>query len=347
MDGLVVSGLYGGFAVRFSPDLLAAEIAATNLIGAMPLRFVKPVVVHNLYSALHADQRPLPILGMRRAGIPVHSSLELAVRCIQALAERGEVGSARPCSKVLPGRARFGGDNPKALAEDEKEAEEAFLSLGAKPIAMKIVSPDILHKTEAGGVKLDVADVASVQRGFLEILANAKAAVNSANVAGVLITPMAAKGVEVVVGVVRDPAYGPLVMFGLGGILVEVLRDVVFRALPISRKDAFAMLDEIKAQAILDGVRGGSPVDRDALVDLIMSISDFVEASPEIEELDLNPVLAYPDGLAVLDVRIILTASSKARSNEKQGLRHDQFSETPRVGIRGSCPSRYTRAQPQ
>ncbi|UVK36053.1 acetate--CoA ligase family protein (plasmid) [Mesorhizobium sp. AR10] len=351
VDGLLISGLYGGYAVRFSQDLLAAEIDTTNLIAAMLRRFGKPVVVHSLYSALQADQLPLPLIDMHRAGIPVHSSLETAVRCMQALAECGEVGRAfaalppkraqhgRTFEQVLTrcraegrrvvleheGRASlrdFGLDfAPAWLAVDEKEAEEAFLRLGTKPVAMKIVSRDILHKTEAGGVKLNVADVASVRSSFLDIVANAKATVTNPNVAGVLVTPMAEKGgVEVTVGIVRDAAYGPVMMFGLGGVLVEVLRDVVFRALPISRNDAFAMLDEIKAQAILDGVRGGAPVDRDALADFMVSISDLVEAFPEIDELDLNPIHAYPDGLAVLDVRILLTASSIVRRAEKQGI---------------------------
>ncbi|MFB9985565.1 acetate--CoA ligase family protein [Mesorhizobium kowhaii] len=351
VDGLLISGLYGGYAVRFSQDLLAAEIDATNLIGAMPRRFGKPVIVHSLYGALQADQRPLPLLEMHRAGIPVHSSLETAVRCMQALAECGEVGRAfaalppqraqhgKIFEQVLArcraegrrvvleheGRASlrdFGLDlAPALLALDEKEAEEAFLSLGAQPVALKIVSRDILHKTEAGGVKLNVVDVASVRSSFLEIVANARAAVTNPKIAGVLVTPMAAKeGVEIIVGVVRDASYGPIMMFGLGGVLVEVLRDVVFRALPISRNDAFAMLGEIKAQAVLDGVRGGTPVDRDALADFMVSISDFVEACPEIDELDLNPILAYPNGLTVLDVRILLTASSPARSVEKQRI---------------------------
>ncbi|MER8716257.1 acetate--CoA ligase family protein [Mesorhizobium sp. M1295] len=347
VDGLLISGLYGGYAVRFSQDLLAAEIDATNLIGAMPHRFGKPIVVHSLYCALQADQRPLPLLEMRGAGIPVHSSLETAVRCMQALAEHGEVGrafAAPPPKQAQHGkifeqflaRCRAEGRRvvlehearaslrdfglnlaPALLAVNAKEAEEAFLRVGAQPVAMKIVSRDILHKTEVGGVKLNVADVASVHRGFFEIVANAKAAVTNPNIAGVLVTPMAAKGgVEVIVGVVREAVYGPVMMFGVGGVLVEVLRDVVFRALPISRNDAFTMLDEIKAQAVLDGVRGGAPVDRGALADFMVSISDFVEAYPEIDELDLNPILAYSDGLAVLDVRVLLTA----RSVEKQGI---------------------------
>ncbi|WP_027163773.1 acetate--CoA ligase [Mesorhizobium sp. WSM1293] len=351
VDGLLISGLYGGYAVRFSPDLLAAEVDATNMIAAMARRFGKPVIVHSLYSCLPADQRPSPLIQMRRAGIPVHSSLEIAVRCIQALAEYGEMGrvcEALPTNGAKHGRvfgqvlARcraegrrevlehegraslrdFGLDlAPALLAVDEQEAEEAFVHLGAQPVAMKIVSRDILHKTEVGGVKLNVANVASVRRRFVEIVHNAKAAVTNANVAGVLVTPMAAKGgVEVIAGVVRDAAYGHVMMFGLGGVFVEVLSDVVFRALPISRNDACAMLDEIKAQAVLDGVRGAAQVDRDALADLMVGISDFVEEFPEIDELDLNPILAYPDGLAVVDVRILLTASSTARSPEKIGI---------------------------
>ncbi|MBA1145212.1 acetate--CoA ligase family protein [Mesorhizobium neociceri] len=351
VDGLLISGLYGGYAARFSQELLAAEIDATNVIGEMPRRFGKPVVVHSLYSALQADQRPLPLLEMRQAGIPVHSSLETAVRCMQALADYGEMGSVfaalppnrtghgrvfeRVCAgcraegrRVVlehEGRASLQDSGldlgPALLAVDEREAEEAFHHLGAQSVAMKIISRDILHKTEAGGVKLNVVDVTSARSGFLEIVANAKAAVTNPNITGVLVTPMAAEGgVEVIVGVVRDAAYGPVMMFGLGGVLVEVLRDVVFRALPITRNDAFTMLDEIKAQAVLDGVRGGAPVDRDALADFMVSISDFVEAFPEIDELDLNPILAYHDGLAVLDVRILLTASSTARSVEKQGI---------------------------
>ncbi|MER9052314.1 acetate--CoA ligase family protein [Mesorhizobium sp. M0923] len=352
VDGLLISGLYGGYAVRFSQDLLPAEIDATNLIGAMPRRLGKPVVVHSLYSALQADQRPLPLLDMRCAGIPVHSSLETAVRCMQALAEYGEVSRAFP-PMPPPDRAEHGGvfeqvlarcraegrrvvlehegrDSlrdfglelvPALLAADESEAEEAFLRLGGQPVAMKIVSRDILHKTDSGGVKLNIADITSVRRSFLEIAANAKAAVANPRVAGVLVTPMAAKGgLELIIGVVRESAYGPVMMFGLGGVLVEVFRDVVFRALPISRIDAFEMLDEIKARALLDGARGGAPVDRDALADLMVSISDFVEAFPDIDELDLNPVLAYRDGLAVLDVRILLTESSGARSIHKEGI---------------------------
>jgi len=115
-------------------------------------------------------------------------------------------------------------------------------------------------------------------------------------------------GVEVIIGVVRDPTYGPVLMFGLGGVLVEVLKDVVFRSLPLTEADAKSMLAEIRAAKILDGVRGAAPTDKAALVKLMLSISDLCTAFPEIVELDLNPVLAYPSGLAILDARILLGA---------------------------------------
>lgn len=119
-------------------------------------------------------------------------------------------------------------------------------------------------------------------------------------------------GVEIIVGVVRDPSYGPVLMFGLGGVLVEVLKDVVFRSLPVTEADARSMLGEIRAAQILDGVRSAKPTDKDALVRLILGISNLCVAFPEIAELDLNPVLAYPEGVGILDARILLESGSPA-----------------------------------
>ena len=127
------------------------------------------------------------------------------------------------------------------------------------------------------------------------------------DLAGLLVTPMAPEGgVEIIVGVVRDPTYGPVLMFGLGGVLVEVLKDVVFRSLPLTPEDARSMMAEIRAGRILDGVRGAPPVDKEALVRLMLGISALCTAFPEIAELDLNPVLAYPQGVGILDARILL-----------------------------------------
>ena len=130
---------------------------------------------------------------------------------------------------------------------------------------------------------------------------------------------MAAKGgVETIIGVVRDPTYGPVMMFGLGGVLVEALKDVVFRSLPLSERDARSMLEEIRAREILNGVRGAPPVDKDALVAFMLSLSSLCMAFPEISELDLNPVLAYPRGISVLDARILLRGGEVAPPVERE-----------------------------
>src|SRR5699024_4531845 len=174
---------------------------------------------------------------------------------------------------------------------------------------MKIVSRDIMHKSDVGGIRLGVASAAAARQAFADIVENSRGAVPHADIHGVLMTPMAKPdGVEVIVGVVRDPTYGPVMMFGLGGVLVEVLRDVVFRSLPLSAADSAAMLDEIQGKALLAGVRGTRPADRAALVRLMLSFSELVMAAPVIEEIDLNPVLAHPTGVTVLDARILLTS---------------------------------------
>jgi acyl-CoA synthetase (NDP forming) len=171
---------------------------------------------------------------------------------------------------------------------------------------MKVVSKDILHKSDAGGVKLNLSGEADLRRGHAEILAACKLYKFDAEIEGVLLAPMARKGTEVIIGVSRDPVFGPVLMFGLGGIFVEVLEDVAFRAIPLSRGDAHAMVNQIKARKILDGVRGEPAVSKDALVELLLKVSSIVDAHAEILELDLNPVIAYHDGYAVVDARVIV-----------------------------------------
>lgn len=336
VDGLLISGLYGGYGIRFSHSLVEMELETTRRIASLPQEYGKPILVHSLYGALHADRRPAPLVRLREAGIPVHDSLEKAVRCMEALAEFAESATRQPKAAAnrvvrqpaierIVARCRDEGrlviledegrialeasGVPMArayLAKDEDEAAGMFARLGSLPVAMKVVSHAILHKTEAGGVKLDIASAEEARRAFSQIRANAYRAGNP-DIRGVLMTPMAAKGgVEVIIGVVRDATYGHVMMFGIGGVLVELLRDVVFRAVPLTEADAWTILDGIKAKAVLDGVRGAPPVDRDALVRLLLRVSELVAAFPEIAELDLNPVVAYPSGLNVLDVRILL-----------------------------------------
>jgi len=194
------------------------------------------------------------------------------------------------------------------LAKSEEEAVD-FAKKTGFPIVMKIVSPDILHKSDAGGVKVGVEDEAGVRETYKTILANAKAYKADAVIDGIAIQEMAPNGTEVIVGSINDPSFGPTVMFGLGGIFVEVLKDVTFRVAPVSKKQAAAMVDEIRSAAILAGVRGESPRDRAALADLIVSYAAMIyDLRDDVAETDANPVLVYEEGqgLKVVDARMIL-----------------------------------------
>jgi len=186
-------------------------------------------------------------------------------------------------------------------------AEAAKLATGMGfPVVLKIVSPEILHKTEAGGVLVGMKSAEDVQKGFDTIMANAKKYNAKANLLGVQVQQMLAGGQEVIVGAVTDPSFGKLVAFGLGGVLVEVLKDITFRLAPATREDALSMQDGIAAAAILKGVRGADPVDREALARIIQNVSQLVSDFPEIAEMDLNPVFATKNGATAADIRIVV-----------------------------------------
>ena len=341
VDGLIITGLFGGYGTRFSETLMPVELETSDRIAALGQQYEKPILVHSLYVNLSPKERPEPLVRIRKAGLPTYGSLELGTRCMQAMAEFGEAirrpademeAPVRPAvfDRILATCREQGRDfvmeheareilaaagapmAPIALAMTASEAAEKFVALGRVPVAMKIVSRDIIHKSDAGGVALNIVDEDGARRAFDQIVANAgayteKHGQGAPDITGVLMTPMAKKGgVEVILGVVTDPSYGNVMMFGLGGVLVEVLKDVAFRAVPLSEYDARAMMDEIKGRVILDGVRGAKGVDKEALVTLMRRLSALCAACPEIKELDLNPVLAYPDGIDVLDARILL-----------------------------------------
>ncbi len=195
---------------------------------------------------------------------------------------------------------------PKAAtASSAAEAGRAASALGF-PVVMKIVSPDILHKTDAGGVILNVRSAAEAEQAYEKIVAGARAYKRDAKVAGVEIQQMLSGGQEVIVGATADPSFGKVVAFGLGGVLVEVLKDITFRLAPASRDDALSMIDGIAAAEILNGVRGAAAVDKGALAAIIETVSVLAADFPEIAEIDLNPVLARPDGAVALDVRVLL-----------------------------------------
>ena len=191
------------------------------------------------------------------------------------------------------------------LARSKNEAISISKEVGF-PVVLKISSPDVIHKSDAGGVKLGLANATQVGRAYSQIIASIRQAYPEAHIEGVSVQRMAPPGVEVIVGMSKDPQFGPVLMFGLGGILVEILKDVAFRIVPVTQRDAHEMIREIKGYPVLEGYRGQKPVNIAALEDLIVKVSQFVEENPQIKELDLNPVFAYPDKVVAVDARIIL-----------------------------------------
>ncbi|MDX3771103.1 MULTISPECIES: acetate--CoA ligase family protein [unclassified Streptomyces] len=195
------------------------------------------------------------------------------------------------------------------LARDVDEAVNFANGLGG-PVVLKIVSPDVLHKTDAGGVVVGVEGSAEVRAAFHRIIENVRAYAPDARIEGVQVQQLVPPGQEVIVGAVTDPTFGKVVAFGLGGVLVEVLKDITFRLAPVSADESLSMLDSIGAAEILRGVRGAAPVDRQALAEQIRRVSQLVTDFPEIAEVDLNPVIAAPDGAIAADIRILLSTET-------------------------------------
>ncbi|MGL1832042.1 acetate--CoA ligase family protein [Rhodocyclaceae bacterium SMB388] len=335
VDAVFLVGMFGGYHTRFAESLLGGEMRAAETMIELARRVGKPLVVYSLY----APVKPPPLRRLHEAGLPVYASIEHAVKVLQALSERGIYlqhqhgqplqAGVTPNDDMLAmfARAQHEGRDlfefeakallrahgvavaPERVAHSADELAEIASGLGEQPFAMKVVSKDILHKSDAGGVKLNLVGEAAMREAFDQIMTSCRAYDPNADIRGVLVAPMARKGTEVIVGVVRDPIFGPVLMFGLGGIFVEILEDVAFRAIPLSRHDAEAMVDQLKGRKILAGVRGEAAVDKASLVDLLLAVSSIVSAYPQLSELDLNPVIAYPDGYAVVDARIITNRS--------------------------------------
>src|SRR3982750_1388837 len=211
----------------------------------------------------------------------------------------------------------------EGVATSAAEATKLASGMGF-PVVLKIVSPEILHKTEAGGVIVGVKTAQDVEQGFATIMANAKKYDAKANLLGVQVQQMLKGGQEVIVGAVTDPSFGKLVAFGLGGVLVEVLKDITFRLAPATREDALSMLDGVQAAEVLKGVRGADPVNREALAGIIENVSRLVSDFPEIAEMDLNPVFATKDSATAADVRIVVDwnpAPARYRPSQEEIVR--------------------------
>jgi len=222
----------------------------------------------------------------------------------------------------------YGIPTPKqALAKSAAEAAKIAARLRF-PVVLKIVSDDILHKTEAGGVIVGVKNASEARRAFDRLVKSAKAFKKNAAIQGVQVQQMLGAGREVLVGAVTDPSFGKLVAFGLGGVLVEVMKDITFRLAPVSRKDALAMLDCVSSAELLRGVRGAKGVDRGALAGIIQKVSQLVNDFPEILEVDLNPIFATEKGVTAVDVRIVVGEPLPQRQRFSQ---HDILSAMQRI----------------
>ena len=343
VGGLLIVGLFGGYGIRFADQLKFIEEDAAHRMGKLVKKTGKPIILQSLYNFA----KPHSLELMRYYNIPVYDSLDIACKCIAVLAQYGRKieGPHRKASFVFRwgAKAKREGNAIIANARDEKrrtllehEGKELLRLHGAPvsldrlagtadeavkisrdlnvEVALKIVSPDILHKSDVGGVKLNLKTEDEIRRAFDEIIRNARQSKKEADIKGCIVSPMAGEGVEVIIGTKIDEQFGPVIMFGVGGILGEVVKDGSFRVLPISRTAPRKMLREIKSYPILTGVRGRPPVDQQAICRLLLTVSEIIEAYPGIQEMDLNPVIAHEDGVTIVDARIILKKEHRGRS---------------------------------
>ncbi len=335
IHGLLLVGLFGGYGIRFAQKLSFIEEDAAHRMGKLMENTEKPILLHSLYD--YAKPHSLEL--MRYYNIPVYDSLEIACKCVESLSiyssyrrdnkQEGSFQLEWKQNANLKGQRII--DN--ALAEGRKilletEAKDLFRLQGA-PVpenylatsedeavrlaekigynaAMKVVSADILHKTDAGGVVLGLRNEQAVREAYNSIINNCTDCQPGADIKGCLISKMADKGIETVIGMKTDDQFGPTVMFGLGGIMVSVMKDVAFQVVPVSQYWAEAMINEIKSAVIFDGFRGRPPSDKKALVKMIQKVSEVAQAYPSIQEIDLNPVIVHNKGLTIVDARIIL-----------------------------------------
>lgn len=335
IGGLLIVGLFGGYGIRFDESLAFDEEDAAHRMGKLVRGKKKPIVLHSLYSF----EKPHSLDLLRYNNIPVYDSLDIACKCIGVLAEYGRYLKTYhyKANFVFDWKKRANKSVEEMISQVKKEGRNTLLEHEAKTIfrehgisipeeglagtaeeaiqlanrfggavAMKIVSPDILHKSDANGVRLGLRTEKEVRSAFNKIVQNAKSFNAGADIRGVLVTPMIECGIEVIIGTKIDDQFGPVIMFGIGGTMVEVLKDVVFRVLPISPFSARNIIREIRSARLLDGFRGTPPYDKKAIERLLLTVSEVIEAYPEIQELDLNPVIVHEHGLKIADARIIL-----------------------------------------
>jgi acetate---CoA ligase (ADP-forming) len=323
-----------GLLVVLTPQAMTEVEATAEAVGSLASQTDKPVL-----ACFMGEARVEPGIDvLQQHGVPNYSFPERAARAFKAMYDYRRI-----LSRSEPEYAKFEVDTqtvrdlfakvrsegrvsiadfesrqimtayglpiPQSeLAETPEEAIEIARKIGY-PVVLKIASPDILHKTDVGGVKVGLRNSEEVRDAFELIVYRAERYVPDAQILGCLVQQMVPPGTEVLVGMNRDPQFGPLVTFGLGGIYVETLKDVTFRVAPFSIHEAQEMLSEIRASALLEGVRGQPPADREAIVDTLLRIGQLVQDFPEIVELDINPLMVYPqgEGAIAIDMRLVLS----------------------------------------
>lgn len=215
------------------------------------------------------------------------------------------------CFELMEPEARelakaFGITTPEyRVATSPGDAVQVAAAIGF-PVVLKIVSPNIIHKTDVGGVKVGINDNKGVNAAYREIINNVQKNCPDAKIRGVIVSAMALPAPEVIIGGLRDPQFGPAVMFGMGGVFVEIFKDISFRISPLEEYEALEMIGEVKGSAILKGFRNSKALDISTLAQTILKVSEMMMSLLEIKEIDLNPILVYPKGVKAVDVRVIL-----------------------------------------
>ncbi|MGM0606462.1 MAG: acetate--CoA ligase family protein, partial [Halobacteriota archaeon] len=332
VDALLITGAALGYEECWDESDPDRDLKIAKKVTTLVDDIEKPVIFNSMWEELDCATS---LDYLAEHGVPVYERIDTSVAALKGLVDYGDhlanaekksdfellsEGNTSPqvAAARENGRTSLSEYESKrlladhgapvtdfTLAETATDAVEQAAAFDG-PVAMKVVSPDIVHKTEAGGVVLDVEGPDAVRDAYGRIMDAAAAYDSAAQLDGVLLSPMVPDGVELLVGVVDDPEIGPVITCGVGGTLVEAIDDVAFRALPVTEYDARTMLDEIQAQSLFEGPRDLPPVDRDELAEFLTVVSDIVTENPQISDLDVNPVVATTNGLAVVDATIEL-----------------------------------------
>lgn len=333
VDSVYITGFFGGFKEIIAPHVGELEEKTSRELVRLMRKYEKPIAIHTSFA--QSPFRSMEILAEN--GVLLTPSSERAAQCLAYMAKfaarREKLNLAKPLPAVpadvdkahaiietVKGAGRKNLLETEArellslyrialptatLAKTADEAVEAATAIGF-PVALKIVSDKIIHKSDAGGILLNLGNEKTVREGFAKVIANAARISGPDKALGVLVAPMAPKGQECIIGMIRNPQFGAVLMFGLGGIFVEVLKDVSFKVTPPTDLDLEEMIHDIKGYPLLAGVRGQKPKDTGVLKDVLQKIAQLAADHPEIQEVDINPIIVHEQGASVVDARIII-----------------------------------------